>query len=799
MKTLYKLTYTALALVPFMFASCTEETLEPEIGNCENVYFQKLDQSDIELEPTDETELILKAFRPISDNADDLKPLTIPIELESSLLESGEQVFSHTPVEFEEGQVEAQFKVKFHEAKVGTTYDCKIKIADPKYISKYSKYPTELSFSVTRVKWIPVKGEDGEKTGIYTDGLLCEALTGFAKFVPREVVIEKRADKPGIFRIKDLYNDAYIGMMLGIPASAVPQTGIKISPSNIIIDARDPKKVVLEKRSTGLDVGYGDIYFYSLCPRLFPNITEAEAKYGTWDQEKGLIKFPPNSIVLETGPIQSIVNQAGKTTLLFPGFEDSDYRLIIKAGLSDGEGKLPVEIVKGRDVSTVKYAVIHGALPPLAIVKNANKIAEGTLEAKAIDAKKFNVELEETGVYTLVFAGFDSKGEYVANAGTQISYVAKGDEMPVIMSFGAIVSDKYAHEGNTAENSVEIYISGKDLTSVYYGLLPKDLFDTDRDLVINNFEQIGNPFPESYLNEINSTVWSGVIDKLKPGNEYVLIVKGSNGYTEKLEYKTVKTEGIFDPTQADYFPGSLQKETSKSDFIKSDMHIWQVNGETKLREDLGKVDITDGGQIEYNGKTLEIVNISGIWTAAMKNDPKFKIEKDITSFVFTEGKLYNWMTDYGEVSAEVIDPETNKTTVLTNRGGLVSFMEAQSFLTDPLTYMGGLTKEGNIAFMDSGEYSAEYGRCLGLFLSMFEKDNITAIISALNDFVLIPEGAVESKPAVTNTTCRSRKDAIDHIMAGGSALERFKCVGRLRDVQHDFDGIAVQNNFGEAF
>ena len=799
MKTLYKLIYTALALVPFMFASCTEETLEPEIGNCENVYFQKLDQSDIELEPTDETELILKAFRPISDNADDLKPLTIPIELESSLLESGEQVFSHTPVEFEEGQVEAQFKVKFHEAKVGTTYDCKIKIADPKYISKYSKYPTELSFSVTRVKWIPVKGEDGEKTGIYTDGLLCEALTGFAKFVPREVVIEKRADKPGIFRIKDLYNDAYIGMMLGIPASAVPQTGIKISPSNIIIDARDPKKVVLEKRSTGLDVGYGDIYFYSLCPRLFPNITEAEAKYGTWDQEKGLIKFPPNSIVLETGPIQSIVNQAGKTTLLFPGFEDSDYRLIIKAGLSDGEGKLPVEIVKGRDVSTVKYAVIHGALPPLAIVKNANKIAEGTLEAKAIDAKKFNVELEETGVYTLVFAGFDSKGEYVANAGTQISYVAKGDEMPVIMSFGAIVSDKYAHEGNTAENSVEIYISGKDLTSVYYGLLPKDLFDTDRDLVINNFEQIGNPFPESYLNEINSTVWSGVIDKLKPGNEYVLIVKGSNGYTEKLEYKTVKTEGIFDPTQADYFPGSLQKETSKSDFIKSDMHIWQVNGETKLREDLGKVDITDGGQIEYNGKTLEIVNISGIWTAAMKNDPKFKIEKDITSFVFTEGKLYNWMTDYGEVSAEVIDPETNKTTVLTNRGGLVSFMEAQSFLTDPLTYMGGLTKEGNIAFMDSGEYSAEYGRCLGLFLSMFEKDNITAIISALNDFVLIPEGAVESKPAVTNTTCRSRKDAIDHIMAGGSALERFKCVGRLRDVQHDFDGIAVQNNFGEAF
>ena len=792
MKTLYKLS-SILLVFPLLLNSCVEELKNngelENYSDCHNIYFQSLAEQNIELEPADEKEFTIRVFRERKENPEDLPEIKeVPINVTSSVLASGEPAFNVSKVNFAEGETETKMTVKFPEAEIGKTYDCTISITEPEYVSKYSKDPTKLVFNVTRIKWIPEKSEDGEENmGLFCDGLLCEMLTGLTPYIKKPITIERRGDKQGIYRIKDLYNDEYLARMLDIPVELVPQTGVKLKPSSIIIDASNPSKVIWKKGSIGIDIGYGDISFFSMIPEYYPEMTNASALYGT--MKDGIITFPPNAIGFQTGSIEDVINRSGKTKIIFPGYKDIDYTLDVKAGISDSEGKLPIDIKKGKDINTIKYTVLKGNLPALGIIKAANKIGEGTLEAQTLEkgAKRLEISMEETGPYTVVFAGFDVNNKYIANAGTSILYIAKGDEKPVMLNCGIIVSDKYASEGKTAENSLEIYMSGNEITKVHYGLYPKDLYESMPEDIQKALKRTA-PVNEKTLNLINSSVWSGVIDKLHSGSEYILIVIASNGYSEQVFKVEAKTEGLFDPFQADYFPASLKKDVSKEEFLANEkMYLYQYNNVDDKRVNLGEVKLSDGGQIEAEGKQVEIINIEGIWKAACSEDKNFKIEKDITTFVYMDGLLYNWKSSFGKVSAEVVNPENGSTFVTTQPAALTSIFQSQNMGPIPLSYVGGLTKEGNVAFMDSGEFEEDEGACIAIGLGLYSDnrlDELNAIIAVLSDFILVKEANMPEKTIL-------QKARIITPMATKTWLSEYKHsnlspVGRFTEVSSDF-------------
>lgn len=791
MRTLYRLA-SGLAFIPFIFSSCVSEMNDDRMNgseDCQGIYFQTMKTQDIELDAGDEKELTFKVYRKMKDNPEELTAVKVPVKFESSRLESGEKAFTMTDIVFEEGAIETEFTVKFPEAQIGVSYKCSIAVTDPSFVSLYSKDQTRLNFNVTRVNWIPLKGPGGENSGIFCDGLVCEMLNNMRPYLKKSIKMEYRSDKKGIYRILNLYDEDYLAAMMSIPSEMISQTGIKFKRTAIVIDASDPKRVVWKRGPIGFEIGTGDISFFSMVPEFYPGLTSADALYGT--MTNGVIKFAPFGIGFETGngTIFSILNRAGKTKIVLPGYEDEEYDLVVKAGISDKEGLLPISISRGSDIETIKYTIVQGSVPALGIVKTADKIAAGTIEAETLPAKakELKVSLKETGVYTVVFAGFNEAGKYVANAGTAISYVAKGDEKPVVLSCGLIVSDKYASQGATAENSVEIFISGKDLTEVHYGLFPKALYDSMPEDV-ETAVKLTQAVPDKQLNLINSSVWSGVIGDLNAGTEYILVVSARNGYSEKITTYTATTEGRFDPLQADYFKASLKKDATKQDFINKKMYLYQYNKEDDKRVKLGEVRLTDGGQMEAEGKIVEMIDIEGIWTAAAVDDGKFKIAKDVTRFVFMDGLIYNWKSAYGSVTAELVNPEDNKPFLHTAPGGMVSVFQSGTIAPIPLSYVGGITKEGNIAFMDSEEFINDDGACYGFGLGMFADEGlkeVEAIVSIVSDFVLATE-----EYANADKTVRSISGKADDRMNPKSIAP----VGQLLSVENAYEVVPADFN-----
>ena len=73
----------------------------------------------------------------------------------------------------------------------------------------------------------------------------------------------------------------------------------------------------------------------------------------------------------------------------------------------------------------------------------------------------------------------------LSRLGETVSFFGKAgdDANKVILSSGLICSDKYASEGLTSKNSLEIYISGKDIQRLHAGLYSKEKWDANPEAV----------------------------------------------------------------------------------------------------------------------------------------------------------------------------------------------------------------------------------------------------------------------------------------------------------------------------
>lgn len=729
MKMKRNLIYIMTALLSMVLASCAQEEMhapgELDNENCYGVYFPtQKGLGDLQIEPDDPTTLKFIVRRTNSRGE-----IRVPVSISSNY-----PVFTVDEIVFEDGSPVSELVVHFPSAKIAVTYDCTLRVEGDEFVSKYSSNPSHINFSVTRVKWNDVIGPNGETTGRWRDGIFPEWFAVTYPNLERSIVLQERDDMPGYYRTFDVYSLDYLGEMF-----ASNMSNICVSQHYTYIDATNPEKVWIPTFQTGaiFSPSYG---MTSIGSYVVENSDDFDASiasvYGTL--KEGIIEFPYGSLQMKLEMMGWYpTNSAGLHRIILPGYYAKDYTMSVEPGVSDQHGNLSVDVTLGRDLANVKLAVFEGTLTESAAAQKAELIASGASEDVLGDlisvsrTTKVDYSFDETGIYTVVAAGFDIAGNHKVTEFASFGYLKAGDDAnKVILSAGLICSDKYAAEGFTAKNSLEIYISGKNIQRLHAGLYSKDKWDTDKEAIK---EQItGSQMNKASLDQING---SGLFLKqgyLVPGSEYVLVIKAYNGYREEFFVSSAKTAGEWDPRLAEYDLSDVDMNLIPLNMegYYGKYHYYAMEGNMYSRAYIGDVTISGTFPAEYTPSIdgYQFVNIKGLFPKART----FGLEDDSYSFVYYDKLLYNYEQAFESFYADgtLYYP------------GAYMYSETGSAFGGSMGLMGAFVQDGYLAIMDSGMY-AQYGEVMdGIAVLAYQdpqKKTYAGLIDLVTSMLLVRE------------------------------------------------------------
>ena len=709
------------AVLSMALVSCVEE--EPyapgELDNesCYGVYFPtQTGVGDLQIEPDDPTTLTFIVRRTNTRGE-----IRVPVTVKSSY-----PVFTVDEVVFEDRSPVANVVVHFPSAKIATTYECTLMLEGDEFVSKYSANPSHLSFSVTRVKWNNVVGPNGETTGRWRDGIFPEWFSVSSPNLEKSVTIQERDDMPGFYRIWDVYDASYLTDMFGSNMSS-----FCLSQHYTYIDATNPDKVWIPTFQTGLVLS-GEYGMTSIGSYVVENSNDFDSSiasvYGTL--KEGVITFPYGSLQmkLELYGWYS-TNSSGLHRIILPGYRAKDYEMAVTAGVSDQYGNLPVNVSFGSDISQVRLAVFEGTLTESAAAQKAQLLADnpGAAELGEVvtvsSVSAVDYSFENSGMYTVVAAGFDIAGTYRGMSQATFGYLKKGDDSKeVILSCGLICSDKYAAEGMTAKNSMEIYISGKEIQRLHAGFYTKEQWTKNEAQVKKELE--GSQMTKASLDQING---SGLFLKqgyLVPGTEYVLVIKAYNGYREQYFFAEQKTGGDWDPRLAEYDLSDVDMNLIPADqtgyFGK--YHYYAFEGDMYSRAYLGDVTVSQTFPADYTPSLTgyTFVNIKGLFPLART----FGLEDDSYTFLYYDNVLYNFEQAFESFYSEgaLFYPAV----YMYSAGG--------SAFGGRMGLMGAFVQDGYLAIMDSGMF-ADYGEVIDGFAVIAYQDPNHTVYSGVIDIV----------------------------------------------------------------
>jgi len=729
MKMKRNLIYIMTALLSMVLASCAQEEMhapgELDNENCYGVYFPtQKGLGDLQIEPDDPTTLKFIVRRTNSRGE-----IRVPVSISSNY-----PVFTVDEIVFEDGSPVSELVVHFPSAKIAVTYDCTLRVEGDEFVSKYSSNPSHINFSVTRVKWNDVIGPNGETTGRWRDGIFPEWFAVTYPNLERSIVLQERDDMPGYYRTFDVYSLDYLGEMF-----ASNMSNICVSQHYTYIDATNPEKVWIPTFQTGaiFSPSYG---MTSIGSYVVENSNDFDASiasvYGTL--KEGIIEFPYGSLQMKLEMMGWYpTNSAGLHRIILPGYYAKDYTMSVEPGVSDQHGNLSVDVTLGRDIANVKLAVFEGTLTESAAAQKAELIASGASEDVVGDlisvsrTTKVDYSFDETGIYTVVAAGFDIAGNHKVTEFASFGYLKAGDDAnEVILSAGLICSDKYAAEGFTAKNSLEIYISGKNIKRLHAGLYSKEKWDTDKEAIK---EQItGSQMNKASLDQING---SGLFLKqgyLVPGSEYVLVIKAYNGYREEFFVSSAKTAGEWDPRLAEYDLSDVDMNLIPLNMegYYGKYHYYAMEGNMYSRAYIGDVTISDTFPAEYTPSIdgYQFVNIKGLFPKART----FGLEDDSYSFVYYDKLLYNYEQAFESFYADgtLYYP------------GAYMYSENGSAFGGSMGLMGAFVQDGYLAIIDSGMY-AQYGEVMdGIAVLAYQdpqKKTYAGLIDLVTSMLLVRE------------------------------------------------------------
>lgn len=716
------------ALLSMVLASCVQEEMhapgELDNENCYGVYFPtQKGLGDLQIEPNDPTTLKFIVRRTNSRGE-----IRVPVSINANY-----QVFTVDEVVFEDGSPVSELVVHFPSAKIAVTYECTLRIEGDEFVSKYSANPAHINFSVTRVKWNDVIGPNGETTGRWRDGIFPEWFAVTYPNLERSIVLQERDDMPGFYRTYDVYNSDYLGTMFNSNVSS-----LCVEQTYTYIDATDPEKVWIPTFRTGV-IMHADYGMMSIGSYVTENSSDFDPSiasvYGTL--KDGVIEFPYGSLQMKLerlGWYQT--NSSGLHRIILPGYRAKDYEMSVTAGVSDRHGNLPVNVTFGTDIAQVKLAVFEGTLAESAAAEKAELIAKGeTAQVGEIitlsKSTAVDYSFEETGMYTVVAAGLDVAGNHRSTKSVSFGYLKAGDDAnAVILSSGLICSDKYASEGLTSKNSLEIYISGKNIVRLHAGLYSKERWDANPEAVKKEVEQ--SQMTKSSLDMING---SGLFLKqgyLTPGTEYVLVLKAYNGYREQYFVSEAKTGGDWDPRLAEYDLSDVNMDIIPltKDGYCGTYHYYALEGDMYSRAYLGDVIVTTEFPADYvpSIEGYEFLNIKGLFPIAKG----FGLEEDSYSFIYYDSLLYNFEQAFESFYSDgtLFYPAVY---MYTQSGGAFG---------GRMGLLGAFVQDGYLSLMDSGMF-ADYGEVVDGFAVIAYQDpnhkSYSGVIDMVTSILLVRE------------------------------------------------------------
>ena len=717
------------ALLSLVLASCSQEEMhapgELDAEGCYGVYFPTQNGvGDLQIEPDDPTTLTFIVRR--SNSRDEIR---VPVKIKSNY-----PIFTVDEIVFKDGESTAPVVVHFPSAKIATTYECTLILEGDEYVSKYSTNPSHLNFSVTRVKWNDVVGPNGEVYGKWRDGIFPEWFAVTYPNLERNIILQERDDMPGYYRTFDVYSLDYLGEMF-----ASNMSNICVSQHYTYIDATNPEKVWIPTFQTGaiFSPSYG---MTSIGSYVVENSNDFDASiasvYGTL--KEGIIEFPYGSLQMKLETMGWYpTNSAGLHRIILPGYQAKDYTMSVEPGVSDQYGNLAVDVTLGKDITNVKLAVFDGSLTESAATQKAELIASGASQEAVGDmmsvsrTTKVDYSFDQTGVYTVVAAGFDVAGNHKVTEFASFGYLKAGDDAnKVILSAGLICSDKYAAEGFTSKNSLEIYITGKNIERLHAGLYSKEKWDADKETIKKQIT--GSQMNKASLDQING---SGLFLKqgyLVPGSEYVLVIKAYNGYRDEFFVSSARTAGEWDPRLAEYDLSDVDMNLIplNMDGYYGKYHYYAMEGNMYSRAYIGDVTISNSFPAGYTPSIegYQFVNIKGLFPKART----FGLEDDSYSFVYYDNLLYNYEQAFESFYSD----------------GTLYYPGAYMYSTNGSAFggsmglMGAFVQNGYLAIMDSGMY-AQYGEEMdGIAVLAYQdpqKKTYAGLIDLVTSMLLVRE------------------------------------------------------------
>ena len=553
MKNIFKYILAAAA-VSFAATACVQEEAhtpgEPEVDGCYGVYFPA-QETDIILDPSDPTTYTIKAVRNVSEG-DINVPLTVVSETD---------VISVGDLAFADGQAESTITLDFSKSEVGVTYSCSIKIEDPQYARKYSVGSVAFDFQFCREKWnelgkvavseyylwgIEIPSDHEAAAILYQNDLnknLFRLENPFAKrytndFTDGDTWFTFRVLQPG---------DVLYKCQAGYETKITKSDLVYFDDFNTGFTHPNYGAKVLMCHPSGFNSfkGNQDAWAYSCVSQYQADGTPGVVEIGCLYYMDGV------------GGMNGSQELCMK--IVFPGFVETDYSLEMEAGLTF-DGAVPVAFYTGVDAAKIRFKAYEGRLNTAEKNKYIEALIAGTEEGtKEIDAVADDPETEEaeyaeaylelakTGVYTLVAATVDAEGNGQEGDVIEFTYVAPEDEEEnaVVISCGVELTSAYEVLGKDKTNSAQVYITGKDVTELYYYMFPTSTVEENGlEACVAAMKSNIKPISEEELAEVNGSVYVKLVDKLTPKTAYTLVVYATNGYSEAVVTAEIETDGL---------------------------------------------------------------------------------------------------------------------------------------------------------------------------------------------------------------------------------------------------------------
>ena len=291
--------------------------------------------------------------------------------------------------------------------------------------------------------------------------------------------------------------------------------------------------------------------------------------------------------------------------------------------------------------------------------------------------------------------GEDGSAAKVAQASVDFAFVAADDSKPVVVTVGAEATNRYAKQGITPENSINVYIQGEDLTAVGAGVFKYLDVVAKYDAIVESLQGEAYAFDAEKLAKVNGDGWDAMVTSLAPGTKYVYMVYASNGYEEDVKSVEFTTAGDPLPVYDTYTPADMAEGKVKSDYLGTwNYYAIDMAKTVGMREYIGQAVATDSAtpdsEPDEDGIVSSYVSIKGLLPTKYDYD-------DTTEWEFYDGFLYNVCAPMGKLG-----PYFTMAMPVEADGGKVWLANFSSAV------IGGFVKDGYIAFQTRGAVESFY-------------------------------------------------------------------------------------------